>query len=47
LEQLGILNDTQRQEILARHNPELRNHNGRLVGDIRPAFALKSPVAVA
>jgi L-asparaginase II len=47
LEQLGILDDTQRQEILARHNPELRNHNGRLVGEIQPVFKLESPVAVA
>lgn len=47
LEQLGILDDAMRQEILARHNPELRNHNGRLVGDIRPAFRLERPVAVS
>jgi L-asparaginase II len=47
LEQLDILDDAMRQEILARHNPELRNHNGWLVGEIRPVFALKSPVAVA
>ncbi|MFT4038219.1 MAG: asparaginase [Thermomicrobiales bacterium] len=44
LEQLGILDDAQRAEILARHNPELRNHNGRLVGDIRPSFTLRQPV---
>ncbi|MCA9864579.1 MAG: asparaginase, partial [Thermomicrobiales bacterium] len=47
LAQLGILDDAMRQEILARHCPELRNHNGRLVGEIRPVFALQSPVAVA
>ena len=44
LEQLGILDDIMRQEILARHSPELRNHNGRLVGEIRPVFQLKSRV---
>jgi L-asparaginase II len=47
LEQLGILDDAMRQAILARHSPELRNHNGRLVGDIRPVFRLGSPVLVA
>ena len=47
LEQLGILDDAQRQEILNRHSPELRNHNGRLVGEIRPVFRLESPVLVA
>jgi L-asparaginase II len=47
LEQLGILDEAQRQEILNRHNPELRNHNGRLVGEIRPVFTLESPVLVA
>lgn len=44
LEQLDILDAAVRQEILARHSPELRNHNGRLVGEIRPAFTLTSPV---
>ena len=47
LEQLGILDDAQRQEILNRHSPELRNHNGRLVGEIRPVFRLESPILVA
>ncbi len=47
LEQLGLLDDIQRQEILSRHSPELRNHNGRLVGEIRPVFKLESTVAVA
>jgi L-asparaginase II len=47
LEQLGILDDVMRQEILARHNPELRNHNGRLVGEIKSVFALQGAVAVA
>lgn len=47
LEQLGILDDIARQEILARHSPELRNHNGRLVGEVRPVFRLESPALVA
>ena len=33
--------------ILERDSPELRNHNGRLVGEIRPVFELKGAVAVA
>jgi L-asparaginase II len=40
LEQLGILDSTSRAAILERHPPELRNHNGRLVGHIRPVFQL-------
>jgi L-asparaginase II len=44
LEQLGILDDAARQEILSHHSPELRNHNGRLVGEIRAVFQLGSPV---
>jgi L-asparaginase II len=40
LEQLGILDAATRDAILARHSPELRNHNGRLIGEIRPAFEL-------
>ena len=47
LEQLGILDDTTRDTILERHSPQLRNHNGRLVGEIRPVFQLKGAVAVA
>lgn len=40
LEQLDILDAPARQEILNRHSPELRNHNGRLVGEIEPVFQL-------
>lgn len=47
LKQLDILDAATRDAILARHSPELRNHNGRLVGEIRPVFTLKSPVPVA
>lgn len=42
LEQLGILDDATRQAILSHHSPEIRNHNGRLVGEIRPVFKLQS-----
>ena len=47
LEQLDILDAATREAILARHSPELRNHNGRLVGEIRPAFQLRAPAVVA
>lgn len=47
LRQLDILDAPTRDAILARHSPELRNHNGRLVGEIRPAFTLHSPALVA
>ncbi|MCC7023915.1 MAG: asparaginase [Thermomicrobiales bacterium] len=47
LEQLGILDAAFREAILERHSPELRNHNGRLVGEIRPIFQLSPAVAVA
>jgi L-asparaginase II len=40
LVQLGILDAATRAAILERHPPALRNHNGRLVGEIRPSFAL-------
>src|ERR671917_214267 len=40
LEQLGILDAATRDSILERHSPQLRNHNGRLVGEIRPVFQL-------
>ena len=46
LEQLGILDTATRDAILERHSPQLRNHNGRPVGEIRPVFQLKA-VAVA
>ena len=47
LEQLGILDAATRDTILERHSPQLRNHNGRLVGEIRPVFQLEGAVAVA
>jgi L-asparaginase II len=43
LAQLGILDGATREAILARHSPELRNHNGRLVGEIRPVLQLAGP----
>lgn len=42
LEQLRILDAATRDAILERHSPELRNHNGRLVGEIRPVFRLQT-----
>jgi L-asparaginase II len=47
LEQLGILDAHTRDAILERHSPELRNHNGGLVGEIRPAFHLERAAVVA
>lgn len=47
LEQLDILDAPVRQEILRRHSPELRNHNGRLVGEIEPVFQLQPARVVA
>ena len=40
LEQLDVLDVETRAAIAERHSPELRNHNHRLVGEIRPAFQL-------
>ena len=47
LEQLDILDSTTRDAILQRHSPELRNHNGHLVGGIRPVFQLEPAAIVA
>ncbi len=47
LEQLDILDAETRDAILERHSPELRNHNGRLVGEIRPVFQLELAAVVA
>lgn len=47
LEQLDILDAPTRDAILARHSPELRNHNNRLVGEIRPEFTLHHSAVVA
>lgn len=46
LEQLGILDAAARDAILRHHSPELRNHNDRLVGEIRPIFQLEGPAVV-
>ena len=46
LEQLDILDDATRNALLERHSPELRNHNSRLIGEIRPTFRLQSPAVV-
>jgi L-asparaginase II len=49
LEQLDILDAATRDALLAQHTSELCNHNGRLVGEIRPAFhlPLRSPAIIA
>jgi len=47
LEQLGVLDTETREALLERHSPELRNHNGRLVGEIRPVFQLQPAAVVA
>lgn len=47
LEQLEILDANMRNAILERHPSALRNHNGRIVGEIRPAFHLCGALAVA
>jgi L-asparaginase II len=46
LEQLGVLDVPTGDAILERHSPQLRNHNGRVVGEIRPVFELVRAVAV-
>jgi L-asparaginase II len=46
LEQLDILDVATRAAILERHAPALRNHNGRLVGEIRPVFSLAGAMLV-
>jgi L-asparaginase II len=46
LEQLDILDDVTRAAILERDSPELRNHNKRMVGEIRPLLDLRG-VAIA
>jgi L-asparaginase II len=40
LEQLGLIRPEQTDTILSAHSTQLRNHNGRHVGDIRAAFEL-------
>ena len=45
LAQLDILDAAAREAIAARHSPQVRNHNGWLVGEYRPAFRLKVAAA--
>ncbi|HEX5498401.1 MAG TPA: asparaginase [Thermomicrobiales bacterium] len=42
LRQLDLVDRATIDAVLAAHPPELRNHNRRHVGDIRPAFALRA-----
>lgn len=42
LEQLGLIRPEQSDAILTAHSTQLRNHNGRHVGDIRAAFELQA-----
>jgi L-asparaginase II len=44
LEQLNLAGSSVIANILDRHSPDIRNHNGRLVGELRPAFVLRAPV---
>jgi L-asparaginase II len=44
LEQLNLIGSSVIADILDRQNPEIRNHNGRLVGELRPAFQLTAAV---
>lgn len=41
LDQLGLATPEQVEAIRIAENPELRNHNGRLVGEIRAAFSIE------
>lgn len=45
LEQLNLVGTSVIAAMQERHNPELRNHNGRIVGALRPAFQLSAAVA--
>lgn len=47
LKQLGILDAATCEAILERDSPELRNHNKRLVGEIRPLLDLQGVVVAA
>jgi L-asparaginase II len=44
LEQLNLVGSSVIANILDQHSPDIRNHNGRLVGEFRPAFQLRAPV---
>jgi L-asparaginase II len=45
LEQLNLVSSSVTAGILDRHSPQLRNHNGWLVGEMRPVFHLTSSAA--
>jgi L-asparaginase II len=44
LEQLKLVGSSVIVQIVDRHSPEIRNHNGRLVGEFRSAFQIRTPV---
>jgi hypothetical protein len=45
LEQLNLVGSSVIAAMLDRHSPEIRNHNNRIVGEMRPAFRLQAPVS--
>jgi L-asparaginase II len=44
LEQLNLVGSSVIAELRERHPSEIRNHNGRIVGEMRPAFQLTTAV---
>jgi L-asparaginase II len=46
LEQLNLVGSSVIAAMLDHHSPEIRNHNNRVVGEMRPAFQLEAPVSV-
>jgi L-asparaginase II len=42
LAQLGVLTESEQTELAAYHRPELHNHSGLIVGEVRPVFDLES-----
>jgi L-asparaginase II len=44
LEQLNLVGSSVIAALQDRHSSEIRNHNGRIVGEMRPAFQLKAAV---
>ncbi len=44
LEQLNLVGSSVIAALQDRHSPEIRNHNRRIVGEMRPAFQLKAAV---
>jgi L-asparaginase II len=47
LAQLDLLDAPTREAVAARHSSEIRNHNGWLVGEFRPAFQLRGAAVAA